>query len=1174
MKKLIFLLFPLCLGLLTPEIWASNSSGDSWEPSSHHATYPFDPAAKVDNNNVLTIDSTQWNANWPLDFSITYSDLYGAILKAQYTTLLGHYNAASILVDGGEKQYRVNFTWGTRFGINQLAKLSIDHLAQKMQFNFTTQDKTTWVAQNAYGVAYKFLRPRKLLNDIDIHGYYSQAQNKDFDSITYFKDGAEWRNDRRVAGGIAFSGSAGVHFLPTHYTLIGTSVNYSSVDYNTHYNTKNDNSHGVGGSVSLNQLITRRLLIHLLARDQVPLAHYEVGLNYLPGMGLGKHLNFGLAFARDMGGDGLPNDSQTTLRLRYTWQDVPVIASTRKDAARLTLGATGNKTDLIVWAHQPAVKMAQVLAIADQRTVRVRDIVMITLSNQGTWVMNPNILNSTLKQAEPTKSGTITIDSDQGTLDETEVLDQLNAAKDAQGNPLSNYLTFHIISATANTIKVTAALRGDITPFSGTDSFYITEMNSQGDHGQATLKLTLMGTTVPQGNPVNTRISVYPGKPIDHWPLDAKSFSSLTPIDNYKLCHEEAKSAADCSATLDTLSINSDGQISGTSPEVGVSTYWVVAHNRYGYNTPSASGPKVIVGISGNAPIGHDVNTLIYSLPSSSIPTQPLKVGSFTIGTLPAEKAVTYQLCPNQTDSTQCQPTLNGVTIHADQEGNAYISGHAPTKSVTDWILAKNSFGSSSLQGGPSVTITTGKAPQNNPDPTKAKTEIYVQPSSAIGASPLNSESFIIGPTPAEQAITYKLCPQGATDPSQCQKTLDGITIITTSAGHASFSGTAPTHSVTDWVLASNAFGSSQLGSASPQLVINVGTPPHGNAMLPEDVYTTAGSKVDVTFSGGIPFTPSTGITDYQICSAKTKQCGHTVDNLTVGLDTVGQLEVQGTATTIEGTHQATYELIAANEYGLGTPVDDGPRVVIHTGPVPDTIDVVTQPKGLVKPSSSIDLTVKPGSFSSPTSKISGYLLCPNSNSNVEKECHPSVNSLTIDNTGEISGTAPANTDGTTVTAWIVARNAYGFSKPSPNSPRVVISTYSTAPPTITVVGNTAGWPASKPWPIAPSDGGTAEYTVTVTPSKGNTLANNGMDVYSALKAPIKKGGGYSGQPDFSTLYMITGQPIITATKVQVTYENNWDMNFVPQHANYYLVTLADEHGQASNLTIECYGYW
>ncbi|MCP4475771.1 MAG: hypothetical protein GY821_14635 [Gammaproteobacteria bacterium] len=469
----------------------------------------------------------------------------------------------------------------------------------------------------------------------------------------------------------------------------------------------------------------------------------------------------------------------------------------------------------MAWTRQPAVKMAQVLAIADQRLVKVRDIVMIALSNNGVWVVDPDVFNKALRTG-PIKSGAITIDTLHGTLDETAVLKQLASAKDSQGAQLGDYLNFDIVSENSHTIKVSAALRGDAPQFSGSDTFHITETDNEGDLGSANLKLTMVGTR-PQGNSVQTTITIEKGTTINNWPLAANSFDSNSSITGYKLCANSQNSGS-CSDHLDNLSISADGKINSQGPvDNSISkTYWLIAANMFGYDSPSADGPKLVI-TAGGAPQGHNVNTPLYRNPNQNIPSQPLAAGSFTIGNTAAEKAVTYKLCPNQTDLKSCKETLNGITISADQEGQAHISGTAPADTATDWVVAQNEFGSSSLKDSPSLTVS-------------------------------------------------------------------------------------------------------------------VGTPPQGDNVA-ESTSTIANGNVNVSFDT-IPFTPATGISDYQICSTQTKQCGHTIEGLTIELNG-GKLTVHGNAPDLSGTHTTTYEIIATNVYGASTPSASGPRVLVNTGPPP-----------------------------------------------------------------------------------------------------------------------------------------------------------------------------------------------------------------------------------------------
>ncbi len=1375
MKRVLIALF---FGVIAPGALSANSvtysqnaQNNSVDPYSTYnqrpifsqLTQPIPYPAAYAEQSSLTLTSAQWGFNGPLDLSVILSHLYGAIVSAQYTKRFGNYNAASLLLDGNDSQHRINLTWGSQLSDTQLLKMTMEHLSQKIKFSFVTGNDKEWVSQNAYGVEYKFLRPKRVLNDVDVKWYYSKAENIDLSPVFYFQDNVEWRNDRRIAGGIAQGGSAGVHFLPTRHTLIGTAVNYSSVHYDTRYNTTNDDSHGLGGSVSLEQLLTQRTKVHFLATDVVPLQHYEAGIDYTPKTELGTHLNLALSVARDIGGDGLRNDSQAILSLNYVWGDQPIAAdsttqqSTRQQWNNTTLGVTNTKQDLMAWTHQPAVKMAQVLAIADQRVVRVRNIVMIDLSDNGDWVMSPEVFKKRASaNEEPIKEGIITVNTARGTLDETTVLNQLAAAKDAQGNQLGSYLNFDIVSENSHEIKVSAALRGDSPEFSGSDSFHIDETDTAGDSATATLKLTMIGT-VPVGNDVNTNINKTRNEQVTK-PLAQGSFSAKTPITDYKICPVNAKEIDDCAHSMDGVTINQSGEITVDASAVMITnttTHWVIAGDVFGYSVPSATGPKIIV-TTGDQPIGNNVKTLINTTPSTTIAPHDLEKGSFTSDDAPI---IEYKLCKmgatNPEDPTECSTSIGTLKIDS-QSGK--ISGTSPAEgNVTDWIVARNKFGYSELKEGcPSVTVVTGDAPQGDniektmgttakhdvtvsfdtipftssaeitdydicssdgtqcghtiddltiqidkgtgkltvsgtaPDATTTYTITATNkygtstPSATdgprvtfnIGLAPHGNnveKSIAITPNAPKQVLgtfekgtfdnvtstsSYKICQIGAKTSDQCFPTLDQMAIVKNGDGSISVEGPSPSQDgdFTYPIIAINDYGSTEPSSDGPRLTIHTGAAPSGNN-VEKSVNTTAQHSVTLNFDG-IPFTSPSEITDYDICTSNGKQCGHTIDNLTVGVDkSTGNLTVSGaapdatatyaiTATNQYGTSTPsttngprvtinvglaphgnnveksigitpnapkqvlgtfpngtfdhvtatsnykicqigaetsdqcfatldqmaivkngdgsisvegpspsqdgdfTYPIIAINDYGSTEPSSDGPRLTIHTGAVPVGKNVTVKPSGDVGPSDSIDLKVGSDAFSS-TVNISGYLLC--SSSTDKSSCKTSLNNLSIDSTGHITGHAPSDTKGATLTEWIVAVNEYGQSQLSTQSPKVVIDTYSTDGPTIVASANGH-------WPLDWDHANKYTETITVTPSKGNSLDPN--SVYSIASSPKLDARG--GSP-FGIFYHVDNSGATkTAQKVIVTFKNSkFDGVTFP---DYYYLTISDKKGHKTTV--------
>ncbi|MCP4473312.1 MAG: hypothetical protein GY821_01815 [Gammaproteobacteria bacterium] len=227
--------------------------------------HPAPPAPKT-----VTFTRSRFHEASSIETAVTYSELYGPFFSAQYTQRFGPWAALSLLGEGGQNQYRANATVGVQLPAHQLAKVTIDHLGQRMDFNFASQDDTTWVSQTAYGAAYQFLRPHKFLNSLFVNGYWSQAQSKSLSAIRWIADNTEWENDRRIAGGTASTGEMGVKLLPFPRTLIGAAINYSTVQYPEHYNTTGHDDRGIGGQLSLDQMLGSAVKLHLIASDRVP----------------------------------------------------------------------------------------------------------------------------------------------------------------------------------------------------------------------------------------------------------------------------------------------------------------------------------------------------------------------------------------------------------------------------------------------------------------------------------------------------------------------------------------------------------------------------------------------------------------------------------------------------------------------------------------------------------------------------------------------------------------------------------------------------------------------------------------------------------------------------------------------------------------------------------------
>ena len=95
----------------------------------------------------FSLDSSMLGMNGPLSLSSIYSSEYGFILLGQYTQAFGQSNAASLEVDAGGRERRINGTWATAITSQQRLKFSAEYLKQEMDFGFLSGSLKKWVGQ-------------------------------------------------------------------------------------------------------------------------------------------------------------------------------------------------------------------------------------------------------------------------------------------------------------------------------------------------------------------------------------------------------------------------------------------------------------------------------------------------------------------------------------------------------------------------------------------------------------------------------------------------------------------------------------------------------------------------------------------------------------------------------------------------------------------------------------------------------------------------------------------------------------------------------------------------------------------------------------------------------------------------------------------------------------------
>jgi hypothetical protein len=324
-------------------------------------------AAIMPANQSLAFNSQTLGMKGPLSLGTEYSQSYGLIFKGQYTQLLGKSNAMSLLLDGGSGERRINATWSHLFSAHQRIKFSAERLWQRMSFDFDSGKDQEWIGQNAFGSSYQYLFPKGWLSDLHVAAFYSKADSKNLSSGYFYQGSAYYENFRHIAGGTDKSLSAGFDVMPFSSTQLGATLNYDNVHYDMKYEKSKADQKGFGLTLSLNQLLTHKVKLNLLASQRATMSQYGAGVGFMLPSHAGSQLELDVNAKHTAGHHGLPNDTTYGVDVDYHWGDSNANPG-------FSLSRAGSADDLALWTATPAVKMDQVLAIRDQRNVLLSSV--------------------------------------------------------------------------------------------------------------------------------------------------------------------------------------------------------------------------------------------------------------------------------------------------------------------------------------------------------------------------------------------------------------------------------------------------------------------------------------------------------------------------------------------------------------------------------------------------------------------------------------------------------------------------------------------------------------------------------------------------------------------------------------------------------------------------------
>ena len=170
---------------------------------------------------------------------VRYDNVLGWIPEASYVQLF-YDNGINLQLGYGANEQRANITLGHSFSANEQIKITYEYLTQNLPFDFASGSVNEWVNQNAFGAAYRYLLFDKVLQSIDLNGYYIHANNKDLNDVVFYEGNNADLDLRHIAGGAEETVMAGITLNLFHQILINLGGGYSHLVYDTEYEDNQD----------------------------------------------------------------------------------------------------------------------------------------------------------------------------------------------------------------------------------------------------------------------------------------------------------------------------------------------------------------------------------------------------------------------------------------------------------------------------------------------------------------------------------------------------------------------------------------------------------------------------------------------------------------------------------------------------------------------------------------------------------------------------------------------------------------------------------------------------------------------------------------------------------------------------------------------------------------------
>jgi hypothetical protein len=298
----------------------------------------------------------------PLSFSLTFSDQYHFIFNTQYVSLINAMNAFSIEADLGARENRINITAAHAFSLQNRLKLTVERLGQKQSFTFDSGVVDTWVSQYAGGAVFQHLLGEGVLNNISIGGYYARAPNKTLSPTIYSFQNTFFVNYRHIAGSTSVGMNTSIGIQPWATGIVTLTGYYDCVRYHHIYNNVSaPDKTNIGYGIALSQYISSSLQGSLNYAYRAIYRTLAVSIQWMHNVFHDKRSIALSIAASQTRSDTIAYDNRLTLGLNYYF--VPMSNAYQPP--------TFNMLSLKNWTAEPAVRMDEVLAAADQLSEKV-----------------------------------------------------------------------------------------------------------------------------------------------------------------------------------------------------------------------------------------------------------------------------------------------------------------------------------------------------------------------------------------------------------------------------------------------------------------------------------------------------------------------------------------------------------------------------------------------------------------------------------------------------------------------------------------------------------------------------------------------------------------------------------------------------------------------------------